>query len=262
MDISDNAEIQIPHEGELIDRKSAVALNLKSYFTGKPCKSGHISKRETGTGQCRACKKEMTSKWRDKESGEKFTNEISAKALPPQEYLKELLDYDQTSGKLYWKWRPIRNSENERTYKAWLTRYVGKEAGSRHYANGYIDIRLGDKKLHKAHRVIWKMMTGEDPILAIDHTNGCGWDNRWENLRLATNQENARNSKTSSATGYKGVVKKRDGWSVYWCVGDINYAEHGFRTPLLAAKHYDSIVKELYGEFARLNFEEENIDDI
>jgi 5-methylcytosine-specific restriction endonuclease McrA len=40
---------------ELIRRKHAKAARLLHYFTGKPCKHGHVTDRETVNGGCREC---------------------------------------------------------------------------------------------------------------------------------------------------------------------------------------------------------------
>lgn len=40
---------------ELITRKSAQQLNMTRYFTGKPCKRGHIASRLTSCGKCSVC---------------------------------------------------------------------------------------------------------------------------------------------------------------------------------------------------------------
>lgn len=40
---------------ELITRKQAKAKGLKRYFTGVPCKHGHISDRHVSTAACREC---------------------------------------------------------------------------------------------------------------------------------------------------------------------------------------------------------------
>lgn len=36
-------------------RKEAVTLGLSKYWTGKPCKKGHMSPRYTASGACIAC---------------------------------------------------------------------------------------------------------------------------------------------------------------------------------------------------------------
>ena len=40
---------------EIISRKEAKARGLTRYFTGKPCKHGHIAERDTGAGRCVEC---------------------------------------------------------------------------------------------------------------------------------------------------------------------------------------------------------------
>lgn len=241
-------------EENIIKRKVAVSLGLKRYYTGKPCKYGHISYRETGSGQCVECKNIRTRNWRAKPEDQKFTNIKVAKNLPPQEELLDRWHYDEVSGNLLWKSRDKKHFKNERLYNAWKSRCEGKIAGSCHYANGYIEVRTQDGKLHKAHRIIWKIMTGVEPNLPIDHINGIPWDNRWENLRLATNQDNARNSKAFSKAKFKGVQKRVNDWIVCWTVEDKNFRETGFSSAEQAAEHYDKVAKKLYGDFARLNF--------
>ncbi|MDF0506567.1 hypothetical protein POK33_38095 [Burkholderia cenocepacia] len=41
-----------------ISRKQAIAKGQSHYFTGKPCKAGHVSPRSAKTGACMACKRE------------------------------------------------------------------------------------------------------------------------------------------------------------------------------------------------------------
>ena len=39
----------------IISRDGAIALNLKNYFTGIPCKHGHISERLVSSQVCSVC---------------------------------------------------------------------------------------------------------------------------------------------------------------------------------------------------------------
>lgn len=45
------------------ERQAAKAAGEKSYFTGKPCKNGHIARRSTASGCCLLCIRMNCSKW-------------------------------------------------------------------------------------------------------------------------------------------------------------------------------------------------------
>lgn len=47
-----------------ITRQEAKKSGLKFYFTGKPCKHGHISERITSNGKCYCCSKSQASDWK------------------------------------------------------------------------------------------------------------------------------------------------------------------------------------------------------
>ena len=46
-------------------RSEATALCKNRYFTGRPCKRGHIAARRTGCGTCIECSAVMVRKWQD-----------------------------------------------------------------------------------------------------------------------------------------------------------------------------------------------------
>jgi hypothetical protein len=74
-------------------------------------------------------------------------------------------------------------------------------------AYGYIQVGYC-KKVYKAHRLIWAIVYGEFPKGQIDHINGIRHDNRIDNLRDVTQQQNAHNKKEifkTNTSGYKGV---------------------------------------------------------
>ena len=51
---------------KIITRQQAIARGLTKYFTGKPCKRGHLSERYTLTSNCAQCTIESTSRGRAK----------------------------------------------------------------------------------------------------------------------------------------------------------------------------------------------------
>lgn len=70
-----------------------------------------------------------------------------------------------------------------------------------------------------AHRLIWILHNGSIPAgMQIDHINGIKYDNRLDNLRLATNSQNRRNIKqTRAKSGFRGVgYKYRSNRKRHW----------------------------------------------
>ena len=60
---------------EIITRAEAKEKGLKRYFTGKPCKHGHISEKLVSNFSCCECSKERTSESRDKGVYKKYYQE-------------------------------------------------------------------------------------------------------------------------------------------------------------------------------------------
>lgn len=107
-----------------------------------------------------------------------------------QATLKDLLDYNQNTGVFRWRARPrVR---------------AGKIAGHTR-PDGYIAIRV-NWELHLAHRLAWLYMTGEFPKEHIDHINGKTGDNRFSNLREATNSLNMQNQKKATKRNTAGLL--------------------------------------------------------
>lgn len=90
--------------------------------------------------------------------------------------------------------------------------------------------------------------------LYIDHQNHNKLDNRRSNLRLANNSLNQANrEKIRTKTGYRGVVRTRQGkFAVFF--GKTGKRSFGiFDTAIEAANKYNELAKEKYGDFAQLN---------
>jgi hypothetical protein len=79
--------------------------------------------------------------------------------------------------------------------------------------NGYRRISIHGKRYY-AHRLAFLYMNGSLPESDTDHINHCRDDNRWDNLRRVTREENLKNQtiRTDNTSGVVGVRWfKRDG---------------------------------------------------
>ncbi len=154
--------------------------------------------------------------------------------------LRELLSYDPSTGLFTW----LLSTGNRAP--------VGAVAGS--VGKGYVDIRI-DQRLYKAHRLAWLYMTGEWPEQQIDHRDLNRANNRWDNLRVATNSQNHANTRAQSnnRSGFKGVSwsKAANKWMAQ-IVRDRCHTYLGlFDTPEDAHAAYCVAAERLFGEFAR-----------
>jgi AP2 domain len=105
------------------------------------------------------------------------------------------------------------------------------------------------------HRIIFG---GSDDALT-DHHNGFTLDNRDDNLRPATPEQNSQNKqcgKSSRAFRFKGVYPTRNGKRWRSSTGSGYQQQHigTFDTEEKAARAYDEKARELHGAFARTNF--------
>ena len=96
---------------------------------------------------------------------------------------------------------------------------IGQVAGCFHKGKGYIHVKI-KAKAFKAHRLVFLYHHGYLPE-CVDHIDGDKTNNRIENLRAATKEENCHNQKIRSTnkSGYKGVkwVEHCKKWQVEVC---------------------------------------------
>jgi hypothetical protein len=105
---------------------------------------------------------------------------------------------------------------------------------------GYCRIAYKGKDI-KAHRLAWYLMTGSFPKDQIDHKNGIKTDNRFSNLREATNSQNAQNKTCTGAYLSKDTNKwissiKVDSKKTY--LGSFNTKEEAMKAYKEAKKKY------------------------
>jgi hypothetical protein len=142
----------------------------------------------------------------------------------------------------------------------WLTQWKWRSGGN--YANR-CKIENGQESTLGMHRAIVERMLGK-PIpggYEVDHVNRNGLDNRRENLRLATKGQNAMNrgkvnKKTSSFKGVHWSESSRK-WRAVIYINKKQIHLGLFVCEEEAARTYDAKARDLFGDFARLNFPDE-----
>ena len=136
---------------------------------------------------------------------------MKAKELPPVELLRERLSYDSETGVLAWK----------------IHRHPKRVGVRADYAtlNGYRKLVI-DGSQYYAHRIIWKLSTGEDvgADIVIDHINNDPRDNRLVNLRAVSRSANTHNIRGKNLLDapikVAGIFRVREGkWRASICSG-------------------------------------------
>lgn len=177
------------------------------------------------------------------------------------ELVRRLVSYDPNTGLMTWRPRDIGffsdgGHSASHTRARWNTRYAGKPAFASNHSQGYL-FGCIFKHGFLAHRVGWACHYGAWPTDEIDHINHDRADNRISNLREASRPENAQNGKShcDSASEFLGVsFMSRDG---VW-VAQLKSKYLGrFQTEREAARAYDAAARSHFGDFANLNFPNE-----
>lgn len=122
--------------------------------------------------------------------------------------------------------------------------------------------RRGQTHIKKIHRLVYHHFVARiSSRECLDHIDGDKLNNSLSNLRIATHQQNMRNagSRRGSGSEFKGVsfCKMTRRWRAQ-CVRYIDGRRVShvgrYETEEQAARAYDEVAREFYGEFARLNF--------
>jgi HNH endonuclease len=119
---------------------------------------------------------------------------------------------------------------------------------------GALQVFVRGAGIFTAHRVIWFWVTGAWPDKFIDHINGDPTDNRWDNLRLATNAENlrAKRAPSKAASGLRGA-HKNTGTKKFRARITVDYKPIHlgyFDTREEAHAAYQNAARKYFGEFA------------
>lgn len=152
--------------------------------------------------------------------------------------LKQLLSYDPLTGL--------------------FTRLVGRSGGGKAGSvagcvKTYVEIKI-DGVGYLAHRLAWFYMTGSWPASDIDHEDTDKHNNRWINLRKATDSQNRANISVqkNNKLGVKGVSPYRGKFRTSIRVNGKGIALGTYNTVTEASAAYERAASIGFGEFARV----------
>lgn len=115
----------------------------------------------------------------------------------------------------------------------------------------------GKKPQIKMHRLILKIT---DSKTLVDHKDGNGLNNQKNNLRSSNKSQNGinRGPQKNGTSQYKGVswIAKSNKWMAKITINRKQIYIGCFSDIIECAKAYDKKAKELFGEFAYLNFKD------
>lgn len=110
----------------------------------------------------------------------------------------------------------------------------------------------GEKKMYYMHRQILNPPVG----FLVDHIDGNRLNNQRYNLRACLPSGNSRNRKLrcDNTSGYKGVLATANRWRATIGINGKSHHIGVFDNIIDAARAYDKKAREVFGEFAKLNF--------
>lgn len=167
---------------------------------------------------------------------------------------RERFDYDPATGQLTWRDPGPSAFQTLKGYRIFKRKFAGKPAGSIKKSSGYVLVCVLGRSI-LAHRIIWAMVHGYDPVDCIDHRDLCRSNNRIDNLRQATRSQNNMNKslRPENRSGVKGVFwhKASNKWSAAITVDGCKRHLGVFSTFEEAVEARRVAAQTFHGEFAR-----------
>lgn len=127
----------------------------------------------------------------------------------------------------------------------------GKEVGytDKRY---YRVVNIDGRKFY-VHTIIWVIKTGSYPKATVDHEDLDGLNNRWSNLREASQAQQQANRRLfkNNKSGHRGVYKSGKKWIAQVRFDKKTHTLGTFETTELAAAAVQKAREERWGQFAR-----------
>lgn len=172
--------------------------------------------------------------------------------LPDAAYLRECFDLDFSSGSLTWKVRPREHFRTARGWRTFNAQMAGKEAGAI-TPEGYRVVAI-NKRLFKAHRIVFSLAVGCAPEHEIDQRDGNPSNNAPSNLRDATPSQNQVNKAAWRGRSLPKGVYAKDAKFVAKLrkIGGETVYLGRFSTVDEAKSAHAAAVAKFHGEFGRV----------
>lgn len=185
----------------------------------------------------------------------RFIEDTTGRIAVNPKFVKVLFDYNAETGQLIWKERECCWFPDVRACRIFNAKFPGKVTGCDD-RKGYLHVRMLGK-LYFVHRLVWAWHYGEWPTAGydLDHIDRDGFNNRIDNLRLATRSQNCVNShKPRGNNKEKGYTYVKDYGKLgkYLAQASWEGKKHNlgvFDSKEEAINAYDKFAKENHGEF-------------
>lgn len=138
----------------------------------------------------------------------------------------------------------------------WLTQWKWSAV---HDGNNWYAVRNEGKQPFRRMLYMHVQIMGTPKGMDTDHIDHDGLNNQRANLRVCTSAQNQHNSRkpVHNSSGYKGVSRRRNGsWIAQITLHGVKTHIGLYATAEEAARAYDRVVREHFGECATVNFGE------
>lgn len=132
--------------------------------------------------------------------------------------------------------------------------YNGQRAGYENFKRGRPanrKVRIGNGQRANEATIIWLWMTGSLPAHEIDHIDLNPFNNKWVNLREASDTENAHNRRKYGNSQFKWVQEVNGRYRARVCANGVRICSTYYDTPQEAHAAALTLASKIHGKFAR-----------